>query len=173
MPDHLAMIREFHQAVGAPVYDLPCLPVKERTDLRMKLLMEEHGELMYELALASWEVEPDLAHIAKELADLLVVTYGCALEFGIDLNAVMAEVHRSNMSKQQVCPECRGEGEVEHGTRRDEFGTWDTETFQCHQCDGTGKVVFKRSDGKVLKGPDYTPPDLEGVLWPHPQKTSS
>lgn len=172
MPDHLAMIREFHEAVGAPVLDKPKIPV-DRISLRMKLLMEEHGELMYELALASWDTGPDLARIAKELADLLVVTYGCALEFGIDLNAVMAEVHRSNMSKQQVCPECRGEGEVEHGTRRDEFGNWDTETFQCHQCDGTGKVVFKRSDGKVLKGPDYTPPNVEGVLWPHPQKTSS
>ncbi|MFB7760825.1 hypothetical protein [Streptomyces xiamenensis] len=37
--------------------------------------------------------------VAKELADVLYVTYGTADALGIDLPAVFAEVHRSNMSK--------------------------------------------------------------------------
>lgn len=37
--------------------------------------------------------------VAKELADVLYVTYGAADALGIDLPAVFVEVHRSNMSK--------------------------------------------------------------------------
>jgi predicted HAD superfamily Cof-like phosphohydrolase len=37
--------------------------------------------------------------VAKELADVLYVTYGTADALGIDLPAVFVEVHRSNMSK--------------------------------------------------------------------------
>jgi predicted HAD superfamily Cof-like phosphohydrolase len=33
------------------------------------------------------------------LADILVVTYGAAIEMGVDLEPVFVEVHRSNMSK--------------------------------------------------------------------------
>ena len=36
---------------------------------------------------------------ADALADLVYVVYGMALETGIDLAAVLAEVQRSNMSK--------------------------------------------------------------------------
>ena len=41
----------------------------------------------------------DLVEIADALADLLVVVYGAAVELGIDLEPVFAEVHDSNMSK--------------------------------------------------------------------------
>jgi len=39
--------------------------------------------------------------IAQELADLVYVAYGTALAYayGIDLDAVIEEVHRANMSK--------------------------------------------------------------------------
>jgi predicted HAD superfamily Cof-like phosphohydrolase len=41
----------------------------------------------------------DLENYAKELADLVYVVYGAAIEHGIDLDAVFKEVHESNMSK--------------------------------------------------------------------------
>ncbi len=41
----------------------------------------------------------DIADIADALADIAYVTYGAAVTYGIDLDAVLAEVHRSNMSK--------------------------------------------------------------------------
>ncbi|MFE3457745.1 hypothetical protein ACFXKD_09375 [Nocardiopsis aegyptia] len=70
--------------------------------------------------------------VAKELADVLYVAYGAADALGIDLPAVFAEVHRSNMSK----------------------------------LDEDGRVL-RRADGKVLKGPGYRPPVLDGlVTWP-------
>lgn len=76
-----------------------------------------------------WAHRPDINEVGKELADLKVVTEGAALEYGIPLDSVFAEVHRSNMSK--LMP------------------------------DGTARL---REDGKVLKGPNYRPADVAGVL---------
>jgi len=41
----------------------------------------------------------DLVGIADALADIVYVVYGTALTYGIDLNLVLGEVHRANMSK--------------------------------------------------------------------------
>ncbi|MEO8829797.1 MAG: hypothetical protein ABI385_14030, partial [Lapillicoccus sp.] len=41
----------------------------------------------------------DVVATADALADLAYVVYGAALHFGIDLDRVLAEVHRSNMTK--------------------------------------------------------------------------
>ena len=41
----------------------------------------------------------NLALVAKELADLLYVVYGTAVSYGIDMEPVFREVHRSNLSK--------------------------------------------------------------------------
>jgi len=41
----------------------------------------------------------DLVGIADALADIVYVVYGTALTYGIDLDAVLREVYRSNMSK--------------------------------------------------------------------------
>jgi predicted HAD superfamily Cof-like phosphohydrolase len=41
----------------------------------------------------------DVTGAADALADLLYVVYGAALEWGIPLDDVFVEVHRSNMSK--------------------------------------------------------------------------
>lgn len=72
---------------------------------RRALLTEEAGEAaeaLTELAAALAE-DGDVAAayraVAKELADVLYVTYGAADALGIDLPEVFVEVHRSNMSK--------------------------------------------------------------------------
>jgi predicted HAD superfamily Cof-like phosphohydrolase len=64
-------------------------------ELRKKLIREESKEVDDELA----ALVPDITKIAKELADLLYVTYGCADMLGIPLDDVFEEVHQSNMSK--------------------------------------------------------------------------
>jgi predicted HAD superfamily Cof-like phosphohydrolase len=61
--------------------------------LRVALLEEEVGEFV-----AASERQ-DLVGIADALADIVYVAYGTALTYGIDLDAVLHEVHRSNMSK--------------------------------------------------------------------------
>lgn len=69
--------------------------------LRRTLHEEEHRELMFELSCAA-QGRGDLAQIARELADVLYVSYGTAWAFGIDLDAAFAEVHRAAMDKMRA-----------------------------------------------------------------------
>src|SRR5690242_14944400 len=84
------MVREFHEAFGAAIDQDPD-PALLR--LRRRLIEEETNEVLDELALG------DIVGLAKELADLIYVVYGTAVSFGIDLDAALAAVHASNMSK--------------------------------------------------------------------------
>lgn len=141
-------VKEFHLAFGQPVRDVPTLPSYEKRLLRIKLAAEELAELAEALGVPvklmvwntarKWDVydsetcpgmDADLIAAADALADIAYVNAGTALVCGIPLNACVAEVHRSNMSK---------------------LGT-------------DGKPVL-REDGKVMKGPFYTPPDLGPIL---------
>lgn len=87
------MVKEFHVTYGLPIATSPGHPPKERIKLRRDLISEEYWE--YDRAVENG----DLVNLAQELADILYVTYGTALEYGIPLDEVIAEVHASNMSK--------------------------------------------------------------------------
>jgi predicted HAD superfamily Cof-like phosphohydrolase len=89
-PSHL--LREFHEYVGASIRTTPTVAV-EGAMLRCDFIEEEAAELR-----AAVE-RGDVHQAADALADLAYVVYGAALHFGIDLDAVIAEVHRSNMTK--------------------------------------------------------------------------
>ena len=93
MADEQAMVEAFHRTFDIVVNPFPTV-VEERTrELRVRLIQEEFDELIAALA------AEDLSSIAKEMADLLYVVYGTAVSYGIDMNPVFREVHRSNMSK--------------------------------------------------------------------------
>lgn len=170
MPSIGDMLREFHDAfeLGNPDEVLRAMP-PELTALRLRLHAEEYEELQE----ATWPFAPDvhtghaqqdMLDLMKEACDLIYVGAGSLVSLGVDPETAMALVHASNMTKLHTCETCHGEGEVEHGTRRDEFGNWDTETFRCGDCDGTGKVLVKDEGGKVVKPDTYEPPNLEGLL---------
>lgn len=88
------MLVEFHTTYGVPFRELPTgrLP-QDITELRESLIEEEFRE--YREAVEA----QDVVEIADALADLVYVAYGAAVSFGINLDRVLAEVHRSNMSK--------------------------------------------------------------------------
>jgi predicted HAD superfamily Cof-like phosphohydrolase len=87
-------VADFHRAFGLPIQQLPDADIDPGlAQLRMDLVAEEVDELM----VAS--EKGDLVAIADALADITYVVYGTALTYGIDLNSVLREVHRSNMSK--------------------------------------------------------------------------
>lgn len=86
-------VRAFHVACDVPVLDMPCCPPEDRAILRSKLLGEEYQEVIQ----AIWA--EDIEEIADGLADLIYVAVGTALEYGIPLDRVWAEVQRSNMAK--------------------------------------------------------------------------
>lgn len=64
--------------------------------------------------------------LAKEAADLIVVTIGLIVSIGLSPQSVWDLVHASNMSKL-----------------------------------GDDGQPVKREDGKILKGPNYKPPNME------------
>ena len=89
-----AAVAQFHRAFNLPARQLPSADIDHAlARLRVALLEEEVGEFV-----AASEGS-DLVGIADALADIVYVAYGTALTYGIDLDAVLHEVHRSNMSK--------------------------------------------------------------------------
>ena len=104
-----ADVAEFHAAFGLPQRSEPSLDVPvDLVELRISLLEEEAQEFVSAARAA------DLREIADALADVVYVAYGTALTYGIDLDAVLAEVHRSNMSKLDADgrPVLRTDGKV-------------------------------------------------------------
>jgi predicted HAD superfamily Cof-like phosphohydrolase len=92
--DVAAAVAEFHMAFNLPMQQLPSSEIDPAlARLRVALLEEEIGEFV-----AASE-KGDLVGIADALADIVYVIYGTALTYGIDLDTVLREVHRSNMSK--------------------------------------------------------------------------
>jgi hypothetical protein len=108
-------ILHFHNALNIPIGDSPAI---RRRKLRATLISEEALETCDAIATGN------MIEAIDGMCDLLVVTYGTAVEFGIDIEPFWDEVHRSNMAKM-------------------------------------GGPV--RADGKVLKPPGWTPPDLERI----------
>jgi predicted HAD superfamily Cof-like phosphohydrolase len=153
MKTNFELVKEFHQAFNkVPDPTVPADQPAEIRQLRAKLINEEFNEVLQELGHTAVDFggDPvgyisdnysplyglqrpfdtfDINKLAKELADLLYVVYGTAAAYGIPIDDVYREVHRSNMSKL-------GED---------------------------GKPIY-REDGKVLKGPNYSPANVEKIL---------
>ncbi|MGW2743740.1 pyrophosphohydrolase domain-containing protein [Streptomyces sp. NPDC001450] len=87
------LVREFHHAFGLDARTRPTEVGPELAAHRGELLAEEAAEV------AEVSVEGPLDRLAHELADVVYVAYGTALVHGIDLDEVLAEIHRANMSK--------------------------------------------------------------------------
>lgn len=115
-------VEEFHRVFGLPINEKN--PSEALLNLREDLIKEEVQELFE----ARTDSGIDLVEAADALGDIVYLCYGYAVVLGIDLDKVLNEVHRSNMSKLE-----------------------------------NGKVIY-REDGKVLKGSNFSPPDLSFVL---------
>jgi predicted HAD superfamily Cof-like phosphohydrolase len=93
MTDEQAMVEEFHKKFDILVHTSPTDASEDTRRLRIRLIQEEFDELKESMA------EGNLTALAKEMADLLYVVYGTAVSYGIDMEPVFREVHRSNLSK--------------------------------------------------------------------------
>jgi predicted HAD superfamily Cof-like phosphohydrolase len=78
---------------GLTIGARPELPSKDLCKLRLDLIDEEVDELRAALQMRS------IVSVLDALADIVYVTYGAAIAFGLDLDAALAEVHRSNLTK--------------------------------------------------------------------------
>ncbi len=86
-------VATFHAATDTPVATKPGFPSKERRELRRSLIREEVAEFIRA------EYTNDLLEVADSLADMIYVIVGTALEYGVPLHNVWAEVQRANMAK--------------------------------------------------------------------------
>lgn len=84
---------DFQVAFGQPVGEFPELPDANERQLRIRLLSEEFEEYM------TAEADNDIVEVADALADIIYIACGTAASYGIDLDEVFKEVHRSNMAK--------------------------------------------------------------------------
>jgi predicted HAD superfamily Cof-like phosphohydrolase len=89
-------VLDFHRKFNGPVQDRPSLCTPEVSELRVALIREELKELEDAIA------DNDLVAVADALGDLKYVVEGAAVSFGIDLEPVFDEIHRSNMTKTAV-----------------------------------------------------------------------
>jgi len=103
------MVRQFHERFGLVSNSRPGVPGGNVHRLRTLLIEEELAEFRN-----AGEAQ-DLVGVADALADLLYVVYGAAAEYGVDLEPVFAEIHRSNMTKGQSVRGSRPDGKVRKG----------------------------------------------------------
>lgn len=111
------LVEQFHATYAMPnrliMAEEPTVDI-DRIDMRMGLIGEEFAELMGAVygPAARAHIEEAFAHAstlddkkrdvvesADALADLIYVIYGMAIECGINLDKVLAEVQASNLSK--------------------------------------------------------------------------
>lgn len=96
-------VREFHRTFDLPKpQELDLYPSFALIELRVKLIKEEvQKELLPALEkLKTGEDQEDtMVEVADGIVDSIVVLIGCAVSFGIPIEKVWNEVHRSNMAK--------------------------------------------------------------------------
>lgn len=101
MIDYLEMLREFHNKYDHYQGKLGTMPPTEIIELREKLITEEATEFSgatFDFQVTNGKIE-HLTLIADALADILYVTFGAAITYGIPIEDIFLEVHRSNMTK--------------------------------------------------------------------------
>jgi len=120
-------VREFHVRFSLTQDpDKPTQLSEEDKIFRIRLISEEFQEVVKELGYeAEFTFTPigdpkddvDLPRLAKELADLLVVVYGTAARYGINMDEVFDAVHEGNMSKADAAgrPVYREDGKIMKG----------------------------------------------------------
>jgi predicted HAD superfamily Cof-like phosphohydrolase len=109
--DHVAFVAEEMRDVSEEM-----LTSSDVVQQRLSLMLEEMAEICETMN----EIRESRASVAQRveladgLADLIYVVIGTAVAFGIPIDAVFNEVHRSNMTKN-VCNEPLLKGKVSKG----------------------------------------------------------
>jgi hypothetical protein len=134
-------VREFMLQFGQSVPPTVGMPDPETHNLRFRLIDEEAQEL---------RDATDLVAYLDAVGDLLYVVYGAAIAAGFtaqQIESAVYEIHRSNMSKLWS---------------EDELGNVPGDCRAHHV--GDGRYIVRRSDGKVVKSPSYSPANLEPII---------
>lgn len=154
-------VKSFMKLFKQATPDEPVIPDYKTRLLRSKLIMEEAIETVEALgflvvcSVNTKECEPNMEKILDGLCDLdYVARCGTAIACGLSeetIKLAQDEVHRSNMSKLWNDTDLAFKYKDENpGTVMEDYGG--------------GLLRLVRPDGKVVKSPSYTPPDLKRLL---------
>lgn len=156
-------IETWSKVFGAPVLDKPTVPSNDRQSLSVRLIDEEFEEFKDALYRDD-DGYVDIKEVADALGDTLWVTIRAMMEFGLDPEAVIDEIYKSNMSKicknkeeaEQTVAEYRERGIAAYYSlvnapdvpRRAGNNFW---------------VVKRESDDKILKSINWKEPDWSSI----------
>ena len=153
------LVKEFHETFGHPIGTEPNIPSKEIVDFRVAFIKEEMNELLSAFA------SDDIVEFADGLGDIQYVLDGFFLNAGLQdkKEAIMAEIHRSNMSK--VCATEREAEETLNSLLYPAKATIESKfQFEVKKV-GNYWIVYRRSDNKVMKSINYSKPDLHSIIY--------
>lgn len=109
------LVLEFHKTYGQPTGPVRPSSIMDlgRLTMRLGLILEEFQELC-----KAADVH-DIGGEVDALGDLVYVIYGMAIEMGVNLDPILEEIHRSNMSKldSDDKPIYRDDGKVLKGPK--------------------------------------------------------
>ena len=128
----------------------------EKLELYLSLIDEEYNEVAQAVLLfTSTRTDTSYQELLKELADLIVVTTGAIHCLGQSATKVLEEVNDSNYSKFPIFKNydaAKAEGE----SVKKKYGL----NYLDVELTNTGRTVFKREDGKILKPSSYREADM-------------
>ena len=153
---HNTPVIEFHEAFGAPIFDSPTFPEDSRRMLRCALILEEALEFCEASGFrptvqypSPGRVKPTIVFSHTQSPPSLI---GAAQELA-DLRYVT-----DGASLEWGIPLEQCLHEV-HRANMSKLGE-------------DGRPIY-RADGKILKGPDYIPPQIEALINAHLEKARS
>ena len=92
-PNYMESLRCFHESFACVANQRPSIVDKETALLRVKLIVTEAAEVTEAIA------NEDMTEIFDGLIDLLYVTFGTAVSYGLPIEEGFRQVHENNMSK--------------------------------------------------------------------------
>lgn len=145
------LVRQFHQAFGHPVREKPMLPSRLLAELRVRIIAEELSEL------------------ARALNVRLRMEVYPPSPAGADVLEVRCLEARSEFRYLVAAADALGDLDyVVQGTNVALGIPAYAVVYEVHRSNmsklGSNNRPLYRHDGKVLKGPNYTPPDLSSIL---------
>lgn len=149
-------VKEFHNIFGLVSNEKPKHEIfdndRKTVQLRLDLILEELNELRDAIK------DKDMVEVGDALADILYVTYGAGVSFGINLDKAFRLVHDSNMSKL-----CKSEEEAAQTVDwyKHNQTEYDSPTYRKCEQDDKYWVVYNQSTGKILKSIHYSKVDLQ------------